>query len=139
MTRRAAILALIALAFLIAPERANPEMLTGYASAYAPGVMGEVVRTRFDNGWWPVKPVRNWYESHGAIAVADCRRVGEMATLIDSAGREYRVLIADCGERGKPGEGGHWMRENRIVAELDWRLWQRLTAEHGRPLEIGLR
>jgi hypothetical protein len=59
-----------------------------------------------------------------------------MATLIDPAGREWRVLIADCGERGKPGEGQDWMERNRIVAELDWRLWERLVSEHGRPLRI---
>ena len=27
----------------------------------------------------------------------------------------------------------------RIVAELDWRLWTRLTGEHGKPLMIELR
>lgn len=26
-----------------------------------------------------------------------------------------------------------------LMAELDWRLWERLTDEHGRPLEIELR
>ena len=28
---------------------------------------------------------------------------------------------------------------NNIVAELDWKLWQRLTAEHGRPLAVEVR
>ncbi len=60
-----------------------------------------------------------------------------MMTLIDPAGREYLVLVADCG--GDSDGGADWMTANRVIAELDWQLWQRLTAAHGRPLEVGLR
>jgi hypothetical protein len=137
MTRRLPLLAaLLALALLLAPEPGQADHLTGWASAYAPGVMTEVIQVRFENDWWPNTPPRNWYESAGAIATNNCRDVGRMATLIDPGGREWRVLIADCGERGKPGEGQDWMEQNRIVAELDWRLWERLVSEHGRPLRI---
>lgn len=126
-------LAILALAFT------DPAPSRGFASAYAPGVMEEVVALRFENDWWPVTPPYDWYTAHGAIAVEDCRDVGRMAVLVGPGGEEYRVLVADCGEKGKPGEGGHWMKQNHIVAELDWRLWARLTAQYGRPLEIEIR
>jgi hypothetical protein len=60
-----------------------------------------------------------------------------MATLWVE-GEDYRVLIADCGERDKPGEGQEWMEKNRIAVELDWRLWEKLTGEHGTPLSVRL-
>jgi hypothetical protein len=128
--------ALLALALVIAPEPTRADHLTGWASAYAPGVMAEVIQVRFANDWWPVTPPRDWYTAAGAIATNNCRDVGRMATLIDPAGREYRVLIADCGERGKPGEGQDWMIANNIAAELDWEMWEMLTTAHGRPLWI---
>lgn len=112
------------------------EMLVGFASAYAPGRMAEVIRYRLDHDLWRVPPPRGWYEAHGAIATNDCAQVGEMATLIDPGGREYPVLVADCG--GDDG-GAVWMADNNIIAELDWNLWLRLTGEHGRPLEVMLR
>ena len=108
----------------------------GYASAYAPGVMSEVVRYRLDNDIWRVQPPHDWYMAHGAIAVMDCSRVGEMTTIVDPAGREYRVLIADCA--GADGPPDRFTRMN-VILELDWNLWTRLTDEHGRPLEVGLR
>lgn len=132
---RPAAAALLALSLVVAPETRATDELRGWASAYSPGVMDDVIRTRFDNDWWPVTPPRNWYESHGAIAAMDCRRVGEMATLIDPAGKEYRVLIADCAG---PGDPERFSRDN-IIVELDARLFERLTERHGRPLEVGLR
>ena len=129
-------LVLLAMALLVAPKTRASVELRGYASAYAPGVIDEVIRYRFANDLWRNVPPRDWYIAHGAIATNDCAQVGQMATLIDPAGRRYEVLIADCA--GADG-GAVWMTENNIVAELDWRLWERLTDLHGRPLEIGLR
>lgn len=131
-------LLLVALAFivLVAPETTPPAEERGYASAYAEGVMGEVIRLRFREGWWRNPPPRNWYEAHGAVAAMDCSRVGNMATLVDPAGREYRVLIADCaGDDGPPDR----FSRRGIIVELDWRLWKRLTEQHGRPLRVELR
>ena len=108
----------------------------GWASAYAPGVMEATVAARMEHGYWFTPPPRNWYEAAGYVAVNDCTRVGEMATLIDPGGREWRVLVADCG--GADG-GSDFMTRNNIIAELDARLWQRLTAEHGRPLRNEVR
>lgn len=119
-----------------APAAPEPSGVTGWASAYAPGRMAEVVRWRLDNDAWRVPPPIDWYQSAGAIATNDCSQVGSMATLIAPDGRGYRVLVADCG--GADG-GSEWMTRNRIAAELDWRLWQTLTAAHGRPLRIELR
>lgn len=59
-----------------------------------------------------------------------------MAVLYGPDGREYRVLIADCA--GDDGPADRFSRNN-IIVELDWGLWERLTARHGRPLEVGLR
>lgn len=58
-----------------------------------------------------------------------------MTTMVDPAGVEHDVLIADCAGH----DSTRWMTENRIIAELDWEMWAMLTAAHGRPLEVGLR
>ncbi len=138
-----AVLGLMILAMLPAEPGVKPkweppvgrEMVVGYASAYAPEVMEEVVRFRMENGFWRNTPPPRWVHADGYIATNDCAQVGLMATLVGPTGDEYEVLIADCA--------GHdstlWMTENRIVAELDWGLWELLTAAHGRPLEVGLR
>jgi hypothetical protein len=112
-----------------------PGYLSGFASGYAPGVMESTVRYRLDNDVWRVTPPYGWYTVHGYVAVGDCGRVGEVTTLRAADGREYDVLIADCaGDDGTPG----WMAENAIIVELDWRLWDKLTAAHGRPLAVEL-
>ena len=133
MTRAALLMAVI---LWPAPAPVEPQGITGWASAYAPGRMAEVVRWRLDNDVWRTPPPYDWYTAHGAIATNDCAQVGQTMTLIDPAGRAYRVLVADCG--GDVG-GAEFMTRNNIVAELDWRLWERLTDEHGRPLRIELR
>ena len=112
--------------------------VTGWASAYAPGVMEATVAYRMDHGLWFTPPPHDWYQVAGYVAVNDCKRVGEMATLIDPGGREWRVLVADCGGPGE-GQGADWMTENNIVAEMDATLWERPTATHGRPLRVELR
>ena len=133
MNPRHFLLALFLLLF-VCVSRAGSEPERGWASAYAPGVMSEVIRYRLDNDLWRHTPPRDWYLADGAIATNDCAQVGLMATLVDPDGREYLVLVADCAGR----DSTDWMTANNIVAELDWRLWTRLTAEHGRPLEIEL-
>lgn len=110
--------------------------VNGWASAYSPGVMEATVAARMEHGYWFTEPPHNWYQAAGYVAVNDCTRVGEMATLIDPGGREWRVLVADCG--GDDG-GSEFMARNNIVAELDAGLWERLTAAHGRPLRIEVR
>ena len=115
MTRAALLMAVI---LWPAPAPVEPQGITGWASAYAPGRMAEVVRWRLDNDVWRTPPPYDWYTAHGAIATNDCSQVGSMATLIDPAGRAYRVLVADCGGPGD-GVGASWMTKHRIVAELD--------------------
>lgn len=111
-------------------------VVSGWASAYEYGVMDATVAYRMEHGYWFTPPPRNWYEAAGYVAVNDCTRVGEMATLVAPDGHEWRVLVADCG--GADG-GSDFMTRNNIIAELDAVLWQRLTAEHGRPLRIKVR
>lgn len=118
-----------------AEQPAAPSWATGWASAYAPGVMESVVAYRMTNDIWRIDPPADWYQVHGYIAAMDCARVGEVTTLT-VAGRHYRVLIADCA--GDDGPPDRFSRDN-IIAELDARLWARLTADHGRPLRIELR
>ena len=126
----------LSLLALIAPYDAPETAQHGYASAYAPGVMQEVIEARFLNDWWPNTPRRDWYTAAGYIAGMDCAKVGQMATLVTPDGREWPVLIADCA--GNDGPADRFTRNN-IIAELDWRLFERLTALHGRPLSISLR
>ncbi len=135
MTRLTALAALIIILLAVTPETRATTEQHGYASAYAPGVMDEVIRYRLDNNIWRTPPPRDWYQAHGAIAAMDCSTVGQMATVIDPAGREYRVLIADCA--GDDGPPDRFKRMN-VILELDWELWQSLTAAHGRPLEVTL-
>ena len=119
-----------------APAPVEPSGVTGWASAYAPGVMEATVTYRLENGlWWNTPPSR-WIYADGYIATNDCRQVGSMMTLIDPAGNEYAVLVADCA--GDDG-GAAWMTRCNVVAELDAALWQTLTAAHGRPLRVELR
>lgn len=126
------------LLFLLLPPASHPpELLTGYASGYAPGVFEGVVRWRLDTGVWRVRPRWDWYyQAHGYIATTDCAKVGSMATLYDPNGKSYRVLVGDCSGHV---ETTAWMLDNNIVVELDGRLWDLLTAEHGRPLAVSLR
>lgn len=119
-----------------APAPIFPPGVRGWASAYAPGVMAEVVTYRNANDLWRNPLPHDWYTAAGYIATNDCSQVGQMLTLIDPAGRAYRVLVADCA--GRDG-GSEWMTDHDIIAELDHALWQELTAAHGRPLEVTLR
>lgn len=116
---------------------AAPEIVTGYASAYAPGVFEDVVSYRHEQDWWRVQPPLDWYAVAGYAATSDCAQVG---TVVDMrpAGTErwLPVLVADCaGDDGTP----EWMRVNQIVVELDAGLWARWTALYGTPLEVEMR
>ncbi len=136
LLKAAAALALLLAVAVGEPATANDGALSGWASAYAPGVMEATIAYRLENDLWRVPPPRDWYEAAGAIATNDCSQVGAVMTLIDPDGREWRVLVADCG--GDDG-GAEWMTRHNVVAELDARLWARLTAAHGRPLAVRLR
>ena len=112
--------------------------VNGWASAYDIGVMDATVAYRMEHGYWFTVPEYDWYHAAGYVAVNDCTRVGEMATLVDPGGREWRVLVADCAGPGE-GQGADWMTTHNIIVELDAAMWQRLTAAHGRPLQVELR
>lgn len=133
-----ATLALLILAVLLAPETAAtlPTVERGYASAYAPQVMETVVTYRAANDIWHNEPPRDLQDLDGYIASMDCARVGQMTTLYGPDGRAYSVLIADC--MGNDGPVNRFS-DLGIIAELDGRLWDAMTADHGTPLEIGLR
>lgn len=120
------------LLFLLSPF--SPPQ-SGWASGYAENVMEGVVERRFANNWWWNEPPPDWFLSHGSVAVMDCSDVGRMMTLIDPAGRAYRVLAADCA-----GDDGPVDRFERmgVIVELDYPLWAALTEEFGRPLRVGL-
>ena len=133
----AALLALATLFLATGRGGATTERDAGWASAYGPGVMEGVVAYRFEHGLWYVAPPGDWYTVAGYVATNDCRQVGQRVTLIDPAGKGWPVLVADCGG-AEPEGGAAWMTANNIVAELDWRLWERLTAAHGRPLAVEL-
>jgi hypothetical protein len=133
---------LLLLVLLVAPETAalsaptTPMVETGYASAYAPGVMQRVVMDRYRLDMWRNTPPRDWHDVDGYIAAMDCGRVGQVTTLYGPDGRAYSVLIADCA--GADGEPDRFSNLG-IIAELDANMWRQLTAAHGRPLKIGLR
>lgn len=129
--------ALLVLMLLLAPEpsAADPLVLTGYASAYAPGVMEGVVALRYRENLWRNTPPRDPHDLDGYVASMDCSRVGQMATLYGPDGRAYSVLIADCAGPGDPGR----FERMGVILELDGRLWATMTAAHGTPLEVGLR
>ncbi len=124
---------LLLLFLLLFPQSYTPEpVVEGYASAYAPGVMDATVRYRLETGvWWNIPPY-NWYMVHGYIASMDCTHVGSIAWL--TVGEEtLRVLVSDCA--GDDGPLDRFEKIN-VVAELDWRLWERLTEKYGKPLPI---
>ena len=135
--KRLTIIAL-ALIVLLAPETAAtvPDAETGYASAYAPGVMETVVVHRQRLDMWRNEPPRDLQDVDGYIAAMDCSRVGQTTTLYGPDGRAYSVLIADCA--GADGPLDRFSKMN-VIVEVDGRLWAGMTAAHGRPLEVGLR
>ena len=96
--------------------------------------MDATVRYRLDNDVWRVPLPHDWYMVHGYVAAMDCSRVGEIAVMT-VIGREYRVLIADCA--GDDGPVDRFSKQG-IILEMDWRLWEKLTGEHGRPLPVSL-
>lgn len=110
-------------------------LLTGWASAYDPGVMQTVVEYRLEADAWRVTPPHDWYMVAGYVAAMDCSRVGEIAYLVDPSGKRHRVLIADCA--GDDGPIDRFDRHN-IIVELDAQLWARLTSRFGRPLRVSL-
>ena len=133
MTALALSLALLLSGPVAAEPTAAAPWAEGWASAYAPGVMEDVIAVRAAGGYWHYVPPRGWYEGvDGAIAEIPCTRVGAIIEL-RAGGQSYRVLVADCA-----GADGHpaWFEERNIVAEFDARLYARLTADHGRPLRI---
>lgn len=123
---------LLGMALLIAPD----DIVTGYASAYEPGVFEGVVTLRHDRGWWRVKPPVDWYRVAGYVATNDCSQVGTVVKMRPvGSGRWLPVLVADCaGNDGTP----EWMHANRIIAELDAGLWERWTEAYGRPLAVEM-
>lgn len=54
------------------------------------------------------------------LAVADCGRIGQEATLV-IGGDEYAALVFDCA--GEKDGGRDWMHRNAIVAEVDYHFW----------------
>lgn len=129
----AAVLAMLITGATTPPDAA---VQTGYASAYAPGVMQRVVVDRYRLSMWRNEPPRDYYAVDGFIAAMDCSRVGQTTTLYGPDGRAYSVLIADCA--GADGPLDRFSKMN-VIVELDGRLWAGMTAAHGRPLEVGLR
>jgi hypothetical protein len=131
------VLLLVAVA-LFQSSDGHYDRVSGWASAYAPGVMQATVEYRLEHGYWFSHPPYDWYAVAGYIAVNDCTRVGEIATLIDPSGKQWRVLVADCGGNEGPGQGADWMTRNNIVAELNAELWNKLVAQHKKPLYIEI-
>lgn len=139
----AALLAAMFLAAEVAARATAPAVPAGdwrggWASAYAPGVFPAVVDWRMANNVWRVQPPHDWYIVAGYVALNDCARVGEVTAVRTPDGREWPVLVADCGGPGQ-GQGADWMTANGIVAEVDAALWRRWTAAHGRPLWLEVR
>lgn len=130
--------ALLLLAALLAPETAAavPHVETGYASAYAPGVMEAVVVHRERHDIWRNEPPRDLQDVDIYIASMDCGRVGNVTTMYGPDGTAYSVLIADC--MGNDGPPDRFSKQN-IILEMDGRAWKTLTDLHGRPLEVGLK
>ena len=96
--------AVAALFLALATGEVAPVGVTGFASAYAPGRMDEVIAYRMANDLWRTPPRFDWYQSHGGIATNDCSQVGQMARVYAPDGKSYEVLIADCG--GAEAGGG---------------------------------
>jgi hypothetical protein len=124
----------LALALILALD-APPEPATGWASAYAPGVMDDTVRYRLEHDLWRVPLPADWYTVAGYAATADCAQVGQIVAMRPAGATQWsRILIADCAGP----DSWTWMIDNRIVAELDAATWTRWTAEYGRPLLLEI-
>lgn len=103
----------------------------GSLSRYDPGVMDRNLTWRHTNGIPSgFSPYQEKYEGH--IAVADCKMVGKDAWLTVTIDRvemdPILVYISDCTNSPNTLR---WMRNGRIVAELDWETWDKLGIKDG--------
>lgn len=90
---------------------------TGILSAYDQAPTDQVLYNRLRWGQIPADTTR--YEV--LLAVLDCDRIGQEATLQTVAGR-FSALVFDCA--GVADGGRAWMLDGNYVAEVDYYFWQ---------------
>lgn len=108
----------------------------GIGSQYAPGVMERTVRIRQHPGRTAYDLPAILPDVDGFIAVADCSRIGQLATMT-YAGVTSRVLVVDCAgktdKRKSDGLSGYqWMKNFGIVLEMNRDLAEKLGIPVGR-------
>jgi len=101
----------------IDPKLVDVPHLSGYLSGYNQGPTDGTTQYRQEIGDIP----RDLTPFDSRIAVLDCSLIGRTGTLYTDAG-PLKVVIFDCA--GRSDGGNHWMRDNNILAELDWYTWQ---------------
>ena len=102
---------------------AVPPNDSGYTSAYAPTVMQHQVAYHglsLDG-------------LDGAIAVADCGRIGEIWQIRPEGSTAWhRVVVADCAGRNAYDEHGvSWMARRGVIAELSHELAVKFWGAYG--------
>lgn len=103
---------------------------TGWASAYAEGVMNSTIRTRQNGATAHDLPYKLPVVA-GFAAVQDCDRIGDTFYLRPNGSPYWeRFLATDCG--GSTDGGALWMRTNNILVEVDWATWRRWRPFNGR-------
>ena len=111
------------------------EIVTGWASQYARGVMDATIKLRQTWGQLP----SDLSDYDGAVAVADCSLIGSTVWLRYNGGPWERFIIADCGSksdcRWQDGRSGwQWMVDHNILVEVDYK-----TAMRWNRVGIGVR
>lgn len=112
--RLAAILLLPALECQPSTTYSHPTL--GYLSAYAQTPTDTTLAYRIEHG--QIDPDTQY---DALIAVYDCWRVGQTATLHTIYG-SFTALVFDCANDADGGQA--WMIAGGYVAEVDWYTWQ---------------
>ena len=100
----------------------------GFLSGYGQLPTDATLAYRIEHGW-----IAADVEYDVLIAVYDCWRVGDTATLHTIYG-SFNALIFDCANDADGGQD--WMKDGGYVAELGWYAWQEYPGLIGSWAEV---
>lgn len=102
------------------------EILFGYATFYAPGVMEQVIANRVS--WGQIQYVEPWF----AIAVLDCHRIGQKAMIEWNGSMDGPYTIVDCAREADKPE----LERRRVVVDVSWQIAKRHKMKGPTPVRL---
>lgn len=103
---------------VFAKEENKTVVYEGWLSAYDKEPTDHTIEYRLENG-----DIQEGYDTY--IAVPECNRIGETGKIVFANGTEKSYQVFDCASRNVSEDNSHgWMKENNIIAEIDYYSWQ---------------